>query len=135
MFVYRFAPVLYTFVYTCVRLQGNCIRTYTKKQTRRRKVFYGLICGDVKIAKINTELLTLNIQAIDWAGPRARHSFVPESSSASSMGKTILPRSRYARRAPHESRNAAASRCFAASPAFPRYFDPATSLRPTTSFF
>lgn len=33
-----------------------------------RDGLYGLICGDVKIAKINTELLTLNIQAIDWAG-------------------------------------------------------------------
>lgn len=36
---------------------------------RPRDGLYGLICGDVKIAKINTELLTLNIQAIDWAGP------------------------------------------------------------------
>lgn len=34
-----------------------------------RDSLYGLICGDVKIAKINTELLTLNIQTIDWAGP------------------------------------------------------------------
>lgn len=36
---------------------------------RSRDGLYGLICGDVKIAKINTELLTLNIRTIDWAGP------------------------------------------------------------------
>lgn len=39
------------------------------RSVRSRDDLYGLICGDVKIAKINTELLTLNIQAIDWAGP------------------------------------------------------------------
>lgn len=36
---------------------------------RSRDGLYGLICGDIKIVKINTELLTLNIRTIDWAGP------------------------------------------------------------------
>lgn len=72
---------------------GEVTHVHEETDTTGHKVFYGLICGDVKIAKINTELLTLNIQAIGWAGPRteARHSFVPEeSSSASFHGKPFF---------------------------------------------
>lgn len=76
----------------CVPATTTCACNACKRTPRYRRqcaanFFHSLICGDVKIAKINTELLTLNIQAIDWAGPRVRHTFVPECSPLYFMGR------------------------------------------------